>query len=190
PPGQLAAQLRLLAQANADEIQARYPQIPRRVSGYNLDELLPEKGFEVARSLVGTESTCVTVLEAALELIPKPPCVSLLVVGYPDKFRTADHVMLAREHRPISIEGMDGTLIDDMTLLGIHRPERSMLPDGKGWLLVELGGETKEEADEKARALIADLEKDSVPPSGLKLYDDPAGEQHIWEVREAGLGAT
>jgi FAD/FMN-containing dehydrogenase/Fe-S oxidoreductase len=189
-PDAIADRLRALAGANADEIRARYPQIPRRVSGYNLDELLPEKGFEVGRSLVGTESTCVTILEATLELIPKPSCVSLLAVGYPDKFRTADHVMLAREHRPISIEGMDGTLIDDMTLLGIHRHERSMLPDGKGWLLVEFGGETKEEADDKARALMADLEKDRVPPSGMKLYDDPSGEQHIWEVREAGLGAT
>jgi FAD/FMN-containing dehydrogenase/Fe-S oxidoreductase len=189
-PDAIADRLRELAAANADEIRARYPQIPRRVSGYNLDELLPEKGFEVARSLVGTESTCVTVLEATLELIPKPPRVSLLAVGYPDKFRTADHVTLAREHRPISIEGMDSTLIEDMTALGIHEHERSKLPDGGGWLLVEFGGETKDESDGKARALMRDLEKDGHPPSGLKLYDDPAGEQHIWEVREAGLGAT
>jgi FAD/FMN-containing dehydrogenase/Fe-S oxidoreductase len=189
-PDALSDRLRALADANAHDIRTRYPQIPRRVSGYNLDELLPEKGFEVARSLVGTESTCVTILEATLELIPKPPCVSLLAVGYPDKFRTADHVTLAREHRPISIEGMDGALIEDMTLLGIHRHERSMLPDGKGWLLVEFGGETKEESDERARALMRDLERDGRPPSEMKLYDDTASEQHIWEVREAGLGAT
>jgi Fe-S oxidoreductase len=98
--------------------------------------------------------------------------------------------MLAREHRPISIEGMDSKLIDDMTLLGIHRHERSKLPDGKGWLLVEFGGETKEESDEKARALMRDLEQAGRPPSALKLYDDPASERHIWEVREAGLGAS
>src|SRR5205807_8080289 len=109
---------------------------------------------------------------------------------YPHKFRTADHVTLVRGHKPISIEGMDDTLIHDMTLLGIHRQERSMLPDGGGWLLVEFGGDTKAEADAKARALMADLEEDGHPPSGMKLYDDPESEQHIWEVREAGLGAT
>src|SRR4029077_14334542 len=189
-PGAIAARLRALAEANADEIRARYPQIPRRVSGYNLDELLPENGFEVARSLVGTESTCVTILEATLELIPKPRCVSLLAVAYPDKFRTADHVTIARDHRPISIEGMDATLIDDMTLLGLHRPERSLLPDGRGWLLVEFGGETKDESDAKACALMRDLEQDAPPPSGMKLYDDRDSERHIWQVREAGLGAT
>jgi FAD/FMN-containing dehydrogenase len=189
-PDATAARLRELAAAHADDIRARYPQIPRRVSGYNLDELLPENGFEVARALVGTESTCVTVLEATVALIPKPCCVSLLAVAYPDKFRTADHVMLAREHEPISIEGMDATLIEDMTLLGIHKRERSLLPDGGGWLLVEFGGQTKDESDEKARALMRDLEQDGTPPSGMKLYDDPAGEQHIWEVREAGLGAS
>jgi FAD/FMN-containing dehydrogenase/Fe-S oxidoreductase len=189
-PDAITERLRALAAAHADEIRARYPQIPRRVSGYNLDELLPENGFEVARALVGTESTCVTVLEATVELIPKPRCQSLLVVAYPDKFRTADHVMRAREHKPISIEGMDATLIEDMTLLGIHRRERSMLPDGGGWLLVEFGGDSKEESDEKARALMRDLEKDGRPQSDMKLYDDPAGEQHLWEVREAGLGAS
>jgi FAD/FMN-containing dehydrogenase/Fe-S oxidoreductase len=189
-PGAIAAQLRLLAKANADEIYARYPQIPRRVSGYNLDELLPENGFEVARSLVGTESTCVTILEATLELIPEPACISLLAVAYPDKFRTADHVTIARDHRPISIEGMDASLIDDMTLLGIHRPERSLLPDGAGWLLVEFGGASKDESDARARALMHDLERDGHQPSGMKLYDDPGSERHIWQVREAGLGAT
>src|SRR5205814_5434980 len=189
-PDVTAERPRELAAAHADEIQGRYPQIPRRVSGYNLDELLPEQGFEVARSLVGTESTCVTILEATVELISKPPCVSLLVVGYPDKFRTADHVTIAREHEPISIEGMDDTLIEDMTLLGIHQHERSMLPEGGGWLFVEFGGETKDESDAKARALMRDLEKDGIQPSGMKLYDDPDSEQHIWEVREAGLGAT
>src|SRR6476469_8949154 len=156
-PVAIAEPLRALADANADEIRARYPQIPRRVSGYNLDELLPEKGFEVARSLVGTESTCVTI---------------------------------AREHKPISIEGMDDTLIEDMTLLGIHKHERSQLPEGGGWLFVEFGGDTKDEADAKAHALMRDLEKDGVEPTGMKLYDDPDSEQHIWEVREAGLGAT
>ena len=189
-PEEIATRLRALAEANADEIRARYPQIPRRVSGYNLDDLLPERGFEVARSLVGTEATCVTVLEATLELIPKPKCVSLVAVAYPDKFSTGDHVTIAREHRPISIEGMDGTLMADMAFLGIHKPERSLLPDGEGWLLVEFGGDTKDEADEKARALMRDLEKDGRPPSALKLYDDPTSEQHIWEVREASLGAT
>jgi len=189
-PDAIAERLHELADANADEIRARYPQIPRRVSGYNLDELLPEHGFEVARSLVGTESTCVTILEATLELIPKPRCVSLLVVGYPDKFRTADHVTMAREHRPISIEGMDDSLIEDMTLLGIHQYERSMLPDGRGWLFVEFGGDSKDESDAKAHALMRDLSNDGVSPTGMKLYDDPDAEQHIWEVREAGLGAT
>jgi FAD/FMN-containing dehydrogenase/Fe-S oxidoreductase len=189
-PEEISRRLRALAGANAAEIRARYPQIPRRVSGYNLDELLPEHGFNVARSLVGTESTCVTILEATVELIESPPCVSLLCVAYDDKFDTANHVPIARRHKPISIEGIDDTLVEDMTLLGIHEQERSMLPDGGGWLLVEFGGETKEEADSKARALMADLEKDGHPPSGMKLYDDPPAEEHIWQVREAGLGAT
>jgi FAD/FMN-containing dehydrogenase len=67
-------------------IRARYPKIPRRVSGYNLDELLPENGFNVARALVGSEGTCVAVLEATLRLVPSPPCRALTVIGFADVY--------------------------------------------------------------------------------------------------------
>jgi FAD/FMN-containing dehydrogenase/Fe-S oxidoreductase len=174
----------------ADLIRARYPDIPRRVSGYNLDDLLPEKGFHVARALAGTESTCVTYLGATVHLLYSPPVRSLLVIGYESAASAADHVMDVLEHKPLGLEGVDETLITDMTMLGRHKEDLSKLPEGRGWLLVELGGETKEEADEKARALMADLKKAKQPPKGMKLYDDPPAERHVWQVREAGLGAT
>ena len=76
--GQIYAGLKRLRDRYADLIRARYPKIPRRVSGYNLDELLPENGFHVARALVGSEGTCVTVLEATMRLVDSPPVKSLL----------------------------------------------------------------------------------------------------------------
>ena len=82
--GEIYTKLLRLRDAYADEIRARFPRIPRRVSGYNLDELLPERGFHVARALVGSEGTCVTVLEAEVDLVDDPPARSLLVIGYPD----------------------------------------------------------------------------------------------------------
>jgi FAD/FMN-containing dehydrogenase/Fe-S oxidoreductase len=189
-PPELATKLRDLADRYGDLIRARYPKIPRRVSGYNLDELLPENGFNVARALVGTECTCVTILEATVELVPSPPARALLVVGYEDCVHAAAHVMNAREHRPLAIEGVDETLAEDMKLVGIHREDLTLLPEGGGWLLVEFGGETKEEADEKAHALMDELARQPDRPLDMKLYDDDSREQHIWKVREAGLGAT
>ena len=91
--GEIYAKLKALRDRYADEIRARYPKIPRRVSGYNLDDLLPENGFNVARALVGSESTLVTILEATLKLIHQPPVRSLLVLGYPDVYSAGDHVM-------------------------------------------------------------------------------------------------
>jgi len=73
-------------------IRERFPQIPRRVSGYNLDELLPERGFNLARALVGTEGTCAIALEAKLKLIHSPQHRALVGLGYPDAFFAADHV--------------------------------------------------------------------------------------------------
>src|SRR5207248_3687158 len=111
--GQIYAALKRLRDRYADLIRARYPKIPRRVSGYNLDELLPENGFHVARALVGTEGTCVTVLEATAKLVHSPPFKSLLVLGYPDVFSAADHVTEILPFGPTGLEGIDDRLIAD-----------------------------------------------------------------------------
>jgi FAD/FMN-containing dehydrogenase/Fe-S oxidoreductase len=188
----LTAKLRELADRVGDRVRERYPDIPRRVSGYNLDRLLPEHGFDVAAALCGTESTCVTVVEATVRLVDWPKARSLLIVGYDDAATAADHVPQILEHEPIGFEGVDDVLLEDMRLVGLHREEISLLPEGRGFLLVEFGGETKEESDAKAHALVAELKKERgrSGPTGTKLYEDPKEEQHVWEVREAGLGAT
>ncbi|NKF24405.1 FAD-binding protein [Solimonas sp. C16B3] len=181
--------LRDLRDRYADEIRRRYPQIPRRVSGFNLDELLPERGFNVARALVGSEGSCVTVLGAELDLVDSPRARSLLVLGYEDVFHAADHVPQILEHGPIGLEGMDHLLIDFMQRKHLHPKNRALLPDGGGWLLVEFGGRDKADSDQRARALMTALRDADDTPS-MKLFDDPDEEKLLWKVREAGLGAT
>jgi len=173
----------------ADLIRQRFPKIPRRVSGYNLDELLPEHEFNVARALVGTEGTCVIVLETTLELIVDFPVRSLLVLGYPDIYHAGDHVAEIRKYRPVGLEGIDDVLIDAMKLKHIHPRDLQILPEGKGWLLIEFGGKTTEEADAPARKLMAELEAQPDKPT-MRLVDDPEHEKVVWEVRDAGLGAS
>src|SRR5213078_3044300 len=174
----------------AGQIRERYPDIPRRVSGYNLDDLLPERGFDVAAALTGTEGTCAMVLEATVHLVHAPPHRSLLVLGYDDEYEAADHVCEVLDAKPLGLEGVDAVLLEDMKVVGLHDEYLSMLPDGHGFLLVEFGGETKDEADEKARKLMAQLKKGKGAPKDMKLYDDKEQEEHVWQVREAGLGAT
>ena len=188
--GEIYAALRDLRDRYTDEIRSRYPPIPRRVSGYNLDDLLPENGFDVAAALTGTEGTCATILEATVHLLDAPKVRSLLVLGWDNEFAAADHVMQVLEHRPLGLEGIDHVLIEDMKAVGMHPEDVELMPEGQGWLVVELGGETKEEADGKAHDLVRDLKNGSHPPQGVKLFDDETLEQHVWEVREAGLGAT
>jgi FAD/FMN-containing dehydrogenase/Fe-S oxidoreductase len=187
--GDIYRRLKALADAHADEIRARYPRIPRRVSGYNLDQLLPENGFDVARALVGTEGTCVTILGATVRLVPSPPVKSLLVLGYPDVFHAADHVTDVLAHGPVGLEGIDDRLIDDMKAIGLHPDDVKLLPPGEGWLLAEFGGDTRAEADDRARACMTALRNRPDAPS-MKLFDDRAEEKMLWTVRESGLGAT
>src|SRR5271165_7679548 len=106
--GELYAGLRSLRGRYSDLVRSRFPKIPRRVSGYNLDELLPENGFNVARALVGTEGTCVTVLAARVRLIDSPQQRCLVGLGYADPYVAADDVPRILEFGPIALEGLEG----------------------------------------------------------------------------------
>jgi FAD/FMN-containing dehydrogenase/Fe-S oxidoreductase len=187
--GEIYAGLKRLRDTYAVEIRQRYPKIPRRVSGYNLDSLLPENGFHVAQALVGSECTCVIVLEAKCKLVYSPPARTLTVLGYEDIFSAADDVPRLLEFEPIGLEGVDDRLVQDMRAKGLNTNNLTLLPDGKGWLLVEFGGETKEEADAKANRMFDALKKSHLEPS-MKLYDNKDDEHKVWKIRESGLGAT
>ncbi|HJW55625.1 MAG TPA: FAD-binding and (Fe-S)-binding domain-containing protein [Burkholderiaceae bacterium] len=182
-------QLQALRDRNADEIRRRFPPLPRRVSGYNLEALLPERGFHVARALVGSEGTCVVILEATVRLLDNPRARSLLVLGYKDVYEAGDHVPDIMRHQPIALEGIDDRLVADMKAVHMHPENIELLPPGGGWLLVEFGGDSKQDSDAQARRLMDALKHADNPPS-MKLYDDPPVEEMLWKVRESGLGAT
>ena len=181
--------LRELAQEHAQEIRARFPEIPRRVSGYNLPWLLPERGFDIAKALVGSEGTCVVVLQALLRLLPDPPARVLLVLGYDSVYEAGDHVPEVMAAAPIALEGVDDRLVHDMTQMGLHPAGVRLLPEGQGWLLVEFGGQDEGEACGRARALMERLRTRERAPS-MTLVQDPDVQAQLWKVREAGLGAT
>ena len=188
---ELYRRLRGIRDTYLGAIRTGYPKIPRRVSGYNLDQLLPENGFHVARAVVGSESTLVTVLHAELELFEVPRCRSLVVLGYPDIADAADLVPKVIAHKPLLCEGLDDTLISLERAEHLAGDALDKLPEGSGWLMVGFGGDTAEEADAKAHALIKDVQADGDHPKPHVAYtEDPAVEDKLSDVREAGLGAT
>jgi FAD/FMN-containing dehydrogenase/Fe-S oxidoreductase len=187
--GEIYAALRALRDRHEHDLRDGMPHLARRVSGYNLDALLPEQGFNVAQALVGSESTCVLVLEAMVRLIPNPKARALVVLGYPSVYDAADHVPQIMRHRPIGCEGMDDKLVKDIESIGHEADILKILPKGDGFLLVEFGGDSKEAAQAAAQTLLTELTSLSEPPTS-KLFDDPAEEHKVWKTREAGLGAT
>jgi FAD/FMN-containing dehydrogenase/Fe-S oxidoreductase len=186
--GQIYSSLTNISDEYAGLIRQKFPNIPRRVSGYNLNYLLPENGFHVARSLVGSEGTCATVLEATCRLVESPPERVLLVVAYPDIYQCADHVPEIMAHKPIGLEGFDDLLVYYTRTKGINSEGLALLPEGGGWLMVEFGGQTAQEAESYARGLIDALNR-SVSPPNVSFYSGQQAKR-IWEVREASLGAT
>jgi FAD/FMN-containing dehydrogenase/Fe-S oxidoreductase len=188
-PGEIYAGLQRLRDTYSDLIRERYPNIPRRVSGYNLNYLLPENGFHVARALVGSEGTCVTVLEASCRLVESPPERVLLVIAYPDIFRCADRVPEIMAHRPIGLEGIDELLVEFSRRRQLNPEGVALLPPGGGWLFAEFGAATAAEAESQARVLMQSLSRSAEPPA-MRLFTDERQAKQVWDVRESALGAT
>ncbi|HEY7061082.1 MAG TPA: FAD-binding and (Fe-S)-binding domain-containing protein [Chloroflexota bacterium] len=188
--GEIYRKLRDLRDRYADEIHQRFPDIPRRVSGYNLPALLPENGFHVARALVGSESTCALVLRAKVRLVESPPHRALLVIGFPDLCVAADHVPQLLQHQPIALEAFQTHVIQNMLKKGKVLEGAHLLPAGEGWLIVEFGGDSAREAADRAREVMARVEQAGAGQTGLKVFDDPGEQAAIWQIREAGVGAS
>ncbi|HTB96095.1 MAG TPA: FAD-binding and (Fe-S)-binding domain-containing protein [Terracidiphilus sp.] len=186
--GQIYAGLKHIRDIYSVQVKEKFPRIPRRVSGYNLDELLPENGFHVARALVGSEGTCATVISARLNLTASPPFRVLTVLGFPDAFLAADAVPLALEHGPIGLEGFDHLLVQFMRRKGLALRELDQLPPGVGFLLVEMGAWSAEEAHIKAQNLAHAAQYWPTPPAAHICTSEEAAS--VWHVRESALGAV
>ena len=184
--GEIYAATRALAERSADEIRRRYPKIPRRVSGYNLDELLPERGHSLARALVGSEGTLGVTLAATLRLVPRPRRLALVVLGFDDVYLAADQVPWILEHRPQALEGFDHHLPDFARAKGLDAVR--LLPNGRAFLIVELGADSADDALAAAERLTTQARRVRACTGVAPLF--AAAEQRaVWSLRESGLGA-
>jgi FAD/FMN-containing dehydrogenase/Fe-S oxidoreductase len=182
----ILGELRQLRSDYDEQIRTGFPQIARRVSGFNLDQLLPEHGFHLARALVGTESTCALVTEITVALSPWPKHRTLVVLGYDDIYTAADDVPELLTHDLIGLEGFDGRLVDQMRRASMHVENLRHLPDGQGWLMAEVGANTKDEVEAKAQRLVGSL----APGIHAVILRDAHDQEEVWRIRESGLGAT
>lgn len=175
--GRIFDELRALVRDNLALLRKELSTWPRRVSGYGLEHLLPENGFDVAKALVGSEGTCVTVLEATVALAELPRHRVLAVLGFPSDIAAADAVPSILPWSPLTVEGVDAELVAMLPGRG------NDLPPGGAWLFVELAGADPAEAAGRARALAASLDL-----TGSVVLDDPVAQRKLWRIREEGAG--
>jgi FAD/FMN-containing dehydrogenase/Fe-S oxidoreductase len=167
--------LRALVEGELARLRTGFPELPRRISGYALDALLPEKGGDVARSFCGSEGTLGVLTEAAVRLVEAPRARALAVLAYADEGAAADAAAGLLEHGPLTVEGMAADLVRSA----------ASLPRGGAWLFVETGGESQAEARARAEAVVraADV-LDSL------IVTDPAGQRALWRIREDASGTA
>ncbi|PCE34216.1 FAD-binding oxidoreductase [Burkholderia ubonensis subsp. mesacidophila] len=189
--GEIYRRLRDLRDRYAERIRNEFPQIKRRVSGFNLDQLLPENGFNVARALVGTEGTCAITLRALVRLVHSPSCRVLLVLGFTDIFTAADAVPHYNRFAPIAIEGLDRAIIRGLQARGLKADEIALLPPGDAWVVLEFGADTVDAALAQAREAEAYFNGGGAGPdvSGF-VVEEKAKQQKIWSIRETGASAV
>jgi FAD/FMN-containing dehydrogenase/Fe-S oxidoreductase len=190
--GQIYQRLRALADKHGPEIRERFPRIRRRVSGFNLEQLLSENSFNVARALVGTEGTCVFVTAARVRLVPSPAHRALLVLGFDDIYAAADAVPDYERFSPLAIEGLDQMIIRGLQIRGLSGEEIALLPAGNAWVVLEFGGDTPEEATrcaDEAKSYFSARPAPAPRPACLTV-SDPLIQKRIWSIRENGSSAT
>lgn len=190
--GEIYGRLRALRDRYAELIRARFPKIKRRVSGYNLDQLLPENGFNVARALVGSEGTCVVTLQAKTRLVHSPKSRVILVLGFPDIYQAGDAVPDILPFKPIATEGLDERIIGGLRERGLRGEDIALLPAGKAWIMIEFGAETVDAASAQAQALIDHYaaKPESVLHPSSWLITDASMCERIWTIRETAASAT
>ncbi|MGK5115408.1 FAD-binding and (Fe-S)-binding domain-containing protein [Geodermatophilus sp. CPCC 205506] len=179
-PGVLG-ELRRLVGDNLGPIRTELGRFGRQVSGYSLEHLLPERGADVAKALVGSEGTLALVLGATVRLVADAPYRGLVVLGYPSMADAADATPALLRHRPTACEGLDQRIVQ--RLRDVPAAVVPDLPRGDGWLIVELTGDTVAEVVAKADGVLADAGAlDSL------VVTDPAETAAIWRIREDGAG--
>ncbi|MCF6743785.1 FAD-binding oxidoreductase [Blastococcus sp. KM273128] len=179
-PGVLEDLHRLVA-GHLATVRTELGTFGRQVSGYSLEHLLPERGFDVARALVGSEGTLAVVLGATVRLVADAPVRGLVVLGYPSMADAADATPGLLPHEPTAVEGLDQRIVQ--RLRDVPAAVVPELPRGDGWLIVELTGETVGEVQAKAQGVLADAGAlDSL------VVTDPAHAAAIWRIREDGAG--
>ncbi|WP_282702624.1 FAD-binding and (Fe-S)-binding domain-containing protein [Streptomyces sp. CC219B] len=167
--------LRELVEGDLARLRTGFPELPRRISGYALDALLPEKGADVARSFCGSEGTLGVLTQAVVRLVAAPRARALAVLGYADEGAAAEAASGLLPFGPLTVEGMAADLV----------PSAVALPRGAAWLFVETGGESPQEARARAEAMVraADV-VDSL------VVTDAAGQRALWRVREDASGTA
>ncbi len=183
--GRLIGALHDLAVRNLAVLRTELGRFPRQVSGYGLEHLLPERRFNLAKALVGSEGTCAVVLSATLRLVEPPPERALVVAGFTDAVAAADAVPSLVRHPLLALEGLDHALTDVVT----RRETRAAidsLPSAGAWLFAELGG-TAEEIGERSRALAA-VARAAAGCTGTETVTDPERARRLWRIREDGAG--
>ncbi|MFI1208666.1 FAD-binding and (Fe-S)-binding domain-containing protein [Streptomyces sp. NPDC020802] len=167
--------LRALVDGESALLRTGFPDLPRRISGYALDALLPERGADVARSFCGSEGTLGILTEAVVRLVEAPRARALAVLAYADESAAAEAAAGLLPHGPLTVEGMAADLV----------PADAELPRGGAWLFVETGGDTEAEAHARAQAItrVADV-------TASRVVTDPAGRRALWRIREDASGTA
>ncbi|MFF5958285.1 FAD-binding and (Fe-S)-binding domain-containing protein [Streptomyces luteogriseus] len=182
----LEADLKRLVGENLALIRTELGRIPRQVSGYQLQHLLPENGFDLARALVGTEGSCAVVTAATVRLVATAQASTLLTLGYEDVVAAAEDVPEILRFAPSAVEGMDEAIV--ATMRARRGPDSvTGLPEGHAWLYVELEGDDPAEVHARADALLEALEAQGRLTGG-RVVESPAERRSLWRVREDGAG--
>jgi FAD/FMN-containing dehydrogenase/Fe-S oxidoreductase len=188
---ELVGRMRALHRREADEIEARFPKVLRRVGGYNIDSIDPNGdggGHNMARLLVGSEGTLAFFNEIELDLQPIPAHRVLGICHFPSFYSAMDATRRIVELDPSAVELVDRTMIELSRDISMFRTivDRFVQGAPAAILLTEFAGDDPAENLRRLKAL-GELMGDLGFPGAVVEATEPGFQQAVWEVRAQGL---
>ncbi len=186
--GEIYRRVREIADSNAAEVERRFPKVMRRVGGYNLDQLMDDRDFNLAKLIVGSEGTLAAVTEAKVNLEPRPRATALMVVHFSELIEAMEATVATLEYRPAAVELIGRVILEQLSAsLGYRRRSAFIQGDPDSILLVETAGDSDTEVSARLEEIERSLRRGGMGYAYVKITDR-AEQANVWDVRKAGIG--
>lgn len=181
-------QIIALKETHREEIKKRFPKLPRRVSGYNLEELIKESPLNLSKIITGSEGTFGIITEVKLRIVKKPNHTGFCLLFFNDMYKGMQSIPQMLEHSPLSVEMIDKKVIAMGKVSPAMKGKTAWVTgDPDAIFIVEFQANSTEDLKNKISHFQKQMQHQSIGYDQKALFEEKE-MNHVWAMRKSGLG--